>query len=181
MSALTRGKFSAILAAMFVAGAAVGCLATVYYFQSKSPIRRPGPSGISEGGRGPTNFTAVVARRFSERLDLSEAQRRELTPVFEELSRESSLIFSNSFFLMDAALLKANDSIRPVLSGEEQLAKFEELVRDRRSFMEPWRGRGGRPGGRNEPRGERDGERPPEIRHGDAPRKDESEKRPEGR
>ena len=178
MSALTRGKFTAILAAMFVVGAVVGCLATVYYFHSKAPVRRPMPPGISEGGRGPTNFTAVVAKRFSERLDLTEAQRQQLMPVFEELSRESSLIFSNSFFCMDAALLKANDAIRPVLSGEEQLKKFEELVRDRRSFMEPWRGRGGRPGGRGD-RGERDGDKPSENRNGDAPRKDQGEKKPE--
>ncbi len=156
MSTITRGKLTAILAAMFVVGSAVGSFATVYYFQSQKPWQRRPPTGSE--GRGPTNLTGMVTRHISERLSLTEEQTQRLAPTFETLAGEMSQIFSNSFARMDAASQKANEAIRPELSGEEQLKKFEELVRDRRSFMEPWRGGRGRPGGRGD-KGEK-GDRP---------------------
>jgi Spy/CpxP family protein refolding chaperone len=142
MTTLTRGKLSLILAAMFLVGVVVGSLATVYGVHerqkqpSKSHAEPPAPQDRSGNRKS-------IEERFTERLKLTDQQREQLKPVFAQLATESGLIRSNSFCQAEAAIEKANATLRPLLT-ESQRAEFEKMNQERKEFMRPWRDRGGR-------------------------------------
>jgi hypothetical protein len=140
MTTLTRGKLSLILAAMFLVGAVVGSLATVYGIHERKPPARSHdgpPSQDRSSGR------KTIEERFAARLKLTGQQREQLRPVFAQLSSESGLIKSNSFCQVEAAIEKANATLRPLLT-ESQRAEFEKMNQERKDFMRPWHERNSR-------------------------------------
>jgi Spy/CpxP family protein refolding chaperone len=141
MTTLTRGKLSLILAAMFLVGAVVGSLATIYGIHESRPPGRShdGPPSQDRSGNG----RKTIEERFAARLKLTEQQREQLRPVFAQLSSESGLIRSNSFCQVEAAIEKANATLRPLLT-ESQRAEFEKMNQERKDFMRPWRERSSR-------------------------------------
>lgn len=149
MTAITRGKLTVILAAMFLAGAAAGSFATVHHFQGKRPQQRPPfPPRGEDFNRGRTNSpTSFIVHRFADKLALTDTQKEQLKPVLELLQMESSLAFSNCFVQMDIALQKASLAAKPLLD-EEQLKKLDDLNQNRGEFLERFGARrrgGGRP------------------------------------
>jgi hypothetical protein len=145
MTALTRGKFTAILAAMFFIGAGAGSLGMIYKFR-QAPPRPPGPP---PGGNNWSRTNSMVDW-LADNLKLTPEQRTKLQPAFDKFARDSAFIRTNMMAQMNASVQEINREILPLLN-DEQRQKFEEMDKNRKLFLDAMgRGRGGGRGPRGD-------------------------------
>lgn len=134
---------------VFVAGAVFGGFG-YRYLEAKPPPRSRPEQAISP----------QLMQRFSERLELTEAQREKLSPVIDKASEELRKVRQTSFREANAIFDRLHEEVARELTPEqrEELKQLRERhreafnrERERRGWNSERRGEGG-PGGPRPPR-----------------------------
>lgn len=94
---------------------------------------------LENRARDVAGFEAMRQRvdaEYMRRLDLSEAQRKHFTAVWDEAHRELNLAMSRMRPEFDGLLQRIDERVRPTLSPR-QLAVYDRLENERRSQLPP--------------------------------------------
>jgi uncharacterized membrane protein len=122
----SRNKARLLVLSVFLIGAAAGALSMNLYLRSGAP-ERPNPGRRSPG---------EVVSKMSDRLNLTSDQRERVGAILKETFGQYDLIkqdvdpcFQQVKPRFDTVRQASREKIRAVLS-EEQLPKFEQMVRE---------------------------------------------------
>jgi Spy/CpxP family protein refolding chaperone len=116
---MTNRKAIALLAAVFLLGAAAGVLGTMWATHT----------GLAASSRGPSKFSRQGAQEWlTHELQLTAEQQQQLGPILDETAAGYEAIRERVRPEYDQVRQQSRDRIRAILTPE-QAARFEALVR----------------------------------------------------
>lgn len=118
---MNKLKLATGVALVLLVGALVGSLGTMIYFKHRM-------DRFSQGGPPPRAMTALMMRRLSGELDLTDAQQAEVRKIIASLQENISSVRRKTLPEMEAINDKSFASIRDLLNAEQK-QKLDTLYR----------------------------------------------------
>ncbi len=123
MTSLGKRKLAGYVLAIFLAGAGSGAL-VAWQVSRRIPVAPPTPAEIG----------ARLRARFQARLDLTPEQRQKVDPMIGQAMARVETIRQETASHVFANVAKLHEQMLTVLTPEQK-TKFEELERERRTYL----------------------------------------------
>ncbi len=123
MTSLGKRKLTIYVLAIFLAGAGSGAL-VAWQVSRRIPVAPPTPAEIG----------ARLRARFQARLDLTPEQRQKVDPMIDQAMARVETIRQETASHVFANVAKLHEQMLTVLTPEQK-TKFEELERERRTYL----------------------------------------------
>jgi Spy/CpxP family protein refolding chaperone len=123
MNRLSKWKLGLYVLVIFLAGGGTGALITCQVWR-RTPVAPLPPAEIG----------ARLRARFQSRLDLTPEQVQKIDPLIDQAMRRVEAIRSETANHVFANASNLHEQVRLVLTPEQKV-KFEELERERQTFL----------------------------------------------